>query len=324
MDWITDTLRLHETGARFALALVAHTTGSTPQKAGAAALFTPDGRVRGTLGGGCLEAEAQQRALRALDTGEHALFRLRLDEIDGWDDGLICGGSASIFIEPDINPHLPALRQAADILDRGARGVLHLRFDGAPLQCDEVAPSHAEPRCVQHDGLPTELLMPLLPPPRLVIAGAGHIGKAVARLGAFLGFRVLVIDDRPSLANTDNLPGAHDVICGNIPCEVGKLELGEDDYVVIVTRGHRNDGQVLAACIGSNAAYIGMIGSKRKSLLIQRGLLESGQATEEQLARVQCPIGLDIGAQSVEEIAISIAAELVQARRASLRAFVTA
>lgn len=316
MDWITDTLRLHAAGERFALALVVHTTGSTPQKAGAAALFTLDGRVVGTLGGGCLEAEAQARALRALDTGEPTVFRLRLDEIDGWDDGLICGGAARIFATPNVAAQIPALQQADALLRDGKRGTLRIPFDGSPATCDVASPGFEHPRCVTPEDGPEALLIPLLPAPRLIIAGAGHIGKATARLGAFLGFRVTVVDDRPSLASKDNLPDAEHIICGNIAEEVAKLPMDDDTYVVIVTRGHRNDGQVLAACVQYGAAYLGMIGSKRKSLLIQRGLVESGQATEEQIARVRCPIGLDIGAQTVEEIAISIAAELVQARRA--------
>jgi xanthine dehydrogenase accessory factor len=315
MDWIADAIRLHEAGERFALGLVVHTRGSTPQKAGAAALFTADGRVLGTLGGGCLEAEAHQRALRSLDTGQPVLFQLRLDEIDGWDDGLICGGAARIFATPHIAPHIPALQLA---LAAARPGALVLPLDGGPAYHASGLPfedGDAErPRIVELDGQ-ERFVIPLVAAPRLIIAGGGHIGKATARLGVMLGFRVTVIDDRPTFANPAHFPGAEAVLCGDIPEAMAQQTIGPDTYIVIVTRGHRNDGQTLAACVASKARYIGMIGSQRKSLLIKKELVESGRATQQQLDQVRSPIGLDIGAQTVEEIAVSIAAELVQARR---------
>lgn len=318
MDWIADAIRLHEAGERFALGLVVHTRGSTPQKAGAAALFTADGRVLGTLGGGCLEAEAHQRALRSLDTGQPVLFQLRLDEIDGWDDGLICGGAARIFATPIVAPHIPAFQAALASLANGAPAALTLPLGGQPAHHANGLPfseGYIERPRIVGEGAAESFVIPLVPAPRLIIAGGGHIGKATARLGVMLGFRVTVIDDRPTFADPAHFPGAEAVLCGDIPEAMAQQTIGPDTYIVIVTRGHRNDGQTLAACVASKARYIGMIGSQRKSLLIKKELVESGRATQQQLDQVRSPIGLDIGAQTVEEIAVSIAAELVQARR---------
>jgi xanthine dehydrogenase accessory factor len=129
-----------------------------------------------------------------------------------------------------------------------------------------------------------------------------------------LDFEVTVIDDRPEFANADNIPSANHFICGDIGDSIEKTEKGEDAYLVIVTRGHRDDGKALKACIGSGAAYIGMIGSKTKIALMRRDFIEKGWATEEQWKRVFAPIGLDIRSKTVEEIAVSIAAQLVQVK----------
>jgi len=343
MDHYRKALELLTAGRRFALALVVDSTGSTPQKAGAAALFEAAGPVHGTLGGGCLEAECRQRALRALDTGEPCTFDLRLDDIDGWDDALICGGKVRVFVDPNpaSNGDSYRLALAAGADRRAGALVTTLRHGeaswGAARWIEQgsqdnggLAPEAREaftqamaqgkPRRVQQPpgngaGEFEFFIEPVVAPPRLIIAGAGHVGKAVARHGHSLGFDVTIIDDRSAFANPENVPEAGQVICAGIADTVAALPKDRDTYIVIVTRGHRNDGKVLAACVQSGAGYIGMIGSRRKALLIKNGLLEEGRATEAQLARVHCPVGLDIGAETVEEIAVSIAAELVAARR---------
>jgi xanthine dehydrogenase accessory factor len=166
------------------------------------------------------------------------------------------------------------------------------------------------------DGADVEIyLEPFLSKPKLVIAGAGHIGKATAHLGALMGFEVIVIDDRPSLACKENLPDAAQTICGDIPSEMAQLATNDQTYVVIVTRGHRHDGTVLAAAVKKPSAFIGMIGSRRKGLMIRRGLIEEGLATESELDQVCSPIGVDIGSVTVPEIALSIVTQLVAVRR---------
>lgn len=319
-----------DAGVRFALAVVVHSTGSTPQKAGAKALFEAGGAVIGTLGGGCLEAECRQRALRAMDDGEALLFDIKLDEVTGWDDGLICGGKVRVFIDPNTTQHKDAYRAAAETIAQQHRGALvtWLKHDtvraGTIEWHDAVAPNSAHGLNGEIDTAVTKrkpctvttdageaFIEPVAPEPHLIIAGAGHIGKAVCGFAAASGFRVTVIDDRAVFANSDNLPEAGEVICGGIAEAIEKQDIGPETYVLIVTRGHRHDGAVLAACVNRPAAYIGMIGSRRKGAMIRKSIVEEGIAAQDAVDRVVSPVGLDIGAQSVPEIALSIAAQLV-------------
>jgi xanthine dehydrogenase accessory factor len=156
---------------------------------------------------------------------------------------------------------------------------------------------------------------PVFPLPRLIIAGAGHIGKALSHLGCLLDFEVTVIDSRLEFANNSRLPDADYIITGNIGELLKKQHKDRNTYIVIVTRGHSDDAEALSACIGSPAAYIGMIGSKPKVALMKKKFIEEGLASEAEWSSIHTPIGLDIGSKTVNEIAVSIAAQLVKLRR---------
>jgi len=155
---------------------------------------------------------------------------------------------------------------------------------------------------------------PHLPQPHLVILGAGHIGTALARLARLLRFAVTVIDDRALFANRERFPDADQVIVGDFAAELGRLQITPWTYVVLVTRGHEHDETSLQQIVDSPAPYIGMIGSRRRVLLVFRHLEELGIPAEK-LDRVYAPIGLDIGARTPEEIALAIMAEIVKVRR---------
>jgi len=341
---IADLLR---DGMPCAVATVVHTAGSTPQKEGARALFLADGRILGTLGGGCLEAEARRRGLALLHGGAPQLLELHLDDDFGWDDGLICGGTATILLQPGDPATATVYAAAAELelaRERGVfalvvgaadaslvgRAALYRDGDGwlAPLPDPAaqealdaaaralLAEGREEPRRVP---LPASgfafYLEPLLPAPILFIAGAGHIGAALCHYAARAGFDVVVVDDRPSFANRDRLPDAAEVIVADIVATARDWPKTPDTYFVLVTRGHRHDAVVLREIIAAPVAYIGMIGSRRKVLTVYDQFLREGIATPEQLARVHAPIGLDLGAKTVDEIAISIVAELIWTRR---------
>jgi xanthine dehydrogenase accessory factor len=334
------------TGGSPVYATVVATRGSTPQKAGAKAVFLPDGRVLGTIGGGCLEAETQRRALESLRDGQPRLVELYLNDDFGWDDGLICGGTAHVFVDPNISHakqvvrallEREAQRQPVALVtvvaspDPALRGSYHLVTESEVVSsipaCSEwqqslrpTAAKAVEMGEALWEPLPSDAetrvyVEPILPRPVLLIAGAGHIGAAVCKLAAWLGFEVAVVDDRASFANSERLPDAATLIVEDPSKAVRDFPITPDTYVVIVTRGHRHDAKVLKECVHSDAAYIGMIGSRRKVTLIFSELVAEGCCTEERLRDIHSPVGLDIGAQSVEEIAVSIAAELVQARR---------
>jgi xanthine dehydrogenase accessory factor len=342
-----DIVRLQRDAEPFALATVVHTSGSTPQKSGARAVFLRDGTVLGTLGGGCMEAEARRRGLARLASGEPELFELHLDDDFGWDDGLICGGSASILIQPVGNVAADPYQAALELHQQRGRGVLCLVTGAADaaaigrlclvtgdgdqigavpdpaLQAElrtaalvSLAEGREAPRQVRLESSDAAAyLEPIFPQPVLFIAGAGHVGSALCRCAAPLGFEVTVVDDRPSLANPARLPDAKRVLVQDIVAAARELSKTPDTYIVLVTRGHRHDAVVLREVIKAPVAYIGMIGSRRKVITIFDEFLEEGLATAEDLARVHAPIGLDIGAVTVEEIAVSIAAELVLIRR---------
>ena len=292
LDLLHELLRRVDAGEAVGACVVAQTRGSTPQKAGALMLVLGDGRTLGTLGGGCVEAEVRVRALRLMLAGQSRLMTFKLDDDYGWDDGLVCGGTMRIAVQTVT-------------LAKMWRGVAESLAAGRPATLGLTVPDEA--------GGSFTFAHEVEPAPRLVIAGAGHVGGTLAELAGGLGFALTVVDDRPGLATAARLPGATLVI-GEIEKELSRLPLGTNSYVVIVTRGHRHDARALAAVVSSPARYVGLIGSKRKVVTILQRLRDDGVPRED-LERVRSPIGLDIGAVTPAEIAVSIAAELVAVRR---------
>jgi xanthine dehydrogenase accessory factor len=165
-----------------------------------------------------------------------------------------------------------------------------------------------------HDKSGMIYVEPHFPPPRLVVAGAGHIGQAVAHLGKLLDFEVIVIDDRPEYANGARFPEAHKIVVADIGEAIRGFPISSDTYIVIVTRGHARDEDALRACVKSRAGYIGMIGSRRKVGLMRGKFLRRGWAAAAEFDKVHSPIGISIHSKTVQEIAVSIAAELVSIR----------
>src|SRR3954471_1026857 len=281
----------------FALGIISGIKGSSPQKKGAKALFFADGRIEGTLGGGCLEAEVRDRARRAILKGQPATFDLVLDHVFGWDDGLICGGKVSGLI-------LPQAAEAESIwLELAAR--TQTRTWGVK---PDFSISWATETC---EWLYRETITP---PCGLWIAGSGHVAQAVAPLALNLDFDVTVFDDRAALANHQNFPAAAKL---RVDAWEKLLEAAMPEpptLGLIVTRGHQHDALVLRNWVNRPFAFLGMIGSRRKRRLIFSEFIEQGIATESQLESVACPVGVDIQAVSVPEIAVSVVAQLVQKR----------
>jgi xanthine dehydrogenase accessory factor len=332
-----------EGGRRVACCRLVETRGSTPQKAGAAMLVFDDGSQAGTLGGGCVEAEVKRQALAVLGQGDATVVRFQLDDDYGWDDGLICGGRMQVLIDPvrdaaelDYFACLHELtRQGAGateaiVFDAEASGlpagasylfddegalVSHLRgplVDGRPPQtlCAAVQPLAQRPRPYAQHGV---AYLPLAARCRLVIVGGGHVGQAVGNLAADLDFDVWVIDDRAEYVTPDRFPRALRRISGSLDDVLPHLEITPNTYCLIVTRGHNHDEEALFHLVTRRPRYLGMIGSKRKIKLIFDDLVAEG-ISRELLETVYAPVGLDIGSQTVAEIAVSIAAELVAHR----------
>ena len=214
------------------------------------------------------------------------------------------------------------------VLKPGARKLYYFSGPGigelGDKEVEEIIASQAEevlkgrkPRLVHvplREGWAEVFLEPVLPEPHLLILGGGHVGQKVATLAKEVGYRVTVIDDRPEFANRQLFPQADEVICESFASALDKIPIDPSTYIVIVTRGHRHDYDCLRRVISSPAGYIGMIGSLRKVKGIMEALAAEG-VPEESLARVHAPIGLDIGAETPAEIAVSILAEIIQVYR---------
>jgi xanthine dehydrogenase accessory factor len=257
-------------------------------------LLLGDGRTVGTLGGGCVEAEVRQQAIKLLHARESKLLTFKLDHDYGWDDGLSCGGAMDIFVQTLVDSADAApFRAAIDAMSRGEPATLEINYE--------------------LEGASKTFRETLDPPAKLLIVGAGHVGQALAALATPLGFHVDVLDDRSDCASAERFPNA-DRHVADIESSLRDWPIDPQTYVVIVTRGHRHDGRALAAVIDSPARYLGLIGSKRKVKTIFEDLVSQGVSLER-LLRVHAPIGLEIGAVTVPEIAVSIAAELVAVRR---------
>ena len=168
---------------------------------------------------------------------------------------------------------------------------------------------------VEYDATHAVLIEPMISRPVLLIAGGGHVGQAVAAQAIAVGFDVIVLDDRKEFTSPDIFVEGIATRCGDVVDEIGRFDISGDTYIVIVTRGHRHDIDALRACIHSPAGYIGMIGSGRKVSMVRKRFVESNVATAEEFDRVYAPIGVDIGALTVPEIATSIVAQLVAVRR---------
>jgi xanthine dehydrogenase accessory factor len=339
-DTIRALLNALQTGRPAAYCRLVETRGSTPQKAGAMMLVFPDGSQAGTLGGGCVEAEVKRRALATLQSGEAEIARFQLDHDYGWDDGLICGGRMLILIQPILSDRaIPYLQQLASYVDQGWGATEAIVFDGEAaglpetssylfdarqqLQsqlrdspdppgwlCERLRPLEERPRAYAAQGV---ALLPVLPRCRLVIVGGGHVGKAVADLAADLDFDVCVVDDRAEYVSQERFPRAAQRIAGSIADVLPNLQIDSDTYCLIVTRGHNHDEEALYHLVQRDARYVGMIGSRRKIKMIFDDLLGEG-IPQERLDRVYAPLGIDIGSQTVPEIAVSICAELIAHR----------
>ena len=286
---------------KVALCLLVKATGSTPVPAGAVLLVDDAAATHGTIGGGCVEAELRRQVMTMISSGRTGVLHFELDHDHGWDDGMICGGSIDVAVA------LPAdgrtLRDVADAYRRRE-----------PAQLGAIVDTSDGP---DDDTVRQRYVLDLLPRPRLLIAGAGHIGRALCQLALELDFDVTAFDDRADLLDRCFSDPARRV-AGPIHESIVRDAIDAETYIVIVTRGHRHDAEVLKAVVEKPARYIGMIGSRRKVQVIMDDL-RAGGISDEAIGRVQAPIGLGIGAVTAGEIALSIAAQLVEVRRDGYR-----
>jgi xanthine dehydrogenase accessory factor len=338
---------LRAAGRPFAIATVVRTSGSTPQVVGAKMLVDDLGRTVGTLGGGCVEGDAFAEAKTVITSGKPSLRDYELTEPLAWDTGLTCGGTMWIAIEHGRQALQTDQRDLLDDLLLASRGgapvalVTGLRrvgsgyhtdgrllveseghvtgtlrdasLDARAFEAARDALAQGTARVVAIDEERELLLEPVTSRPTLVMVGAGHVGHAVVRLAKLLDYRVVVIDDRPQFASRERLPDADEIVAADIVSSLERLPIAWNTFVVIATRGHKLDAAALRAAAATKARYVGVVGSKRKTILIERMLLDEG-FPQERLREIHAPIGLDLGGRTPVEIALSILAEISQER----------
>jgi len=348
-----------QTGQPVALATVIATKGSLPMSRRAKMLLFADGSITGTVGGGALEATVMQRAVHTLqtETPEIVSVDLTSDQIEA--EGLTCGGTVEILLEPftprtdtAVIEELARLEEQAQntviatLLTPG-RAVVKIiaREDGtvvgtsgAPtvdpkilhaaqskigqdaLEIVEIALTSAE---AAYFGFSVEtplrvFLESVLPPPTAYLFGGGHVSRAIAGLLPALGFEYVVIDDRADFLTPARFPAARTFLCERFEkaCETPTLP-PYTSYVLILTRGHQFDFQILQQALRWQVKYLGMLGSRRKITLFFEQLRAQG-FDQQALDRIHAPIGIAIGADTPAEIAISVAAELIRVRRGTV------
>jgi xanthine dehydrogenase accessory factor len=339
-----------ESGRPVAYCRLVETRGSTPQKPGATMLVYENGDQEGTLGGGCVEAEVKRRAIATLDSKCPEIATFTLDHDYGWDDGLICGGRMQVLIRPVQKNEIDYFRRLAKAVGAGeaiTEAVTfqeHVRVAETPNEApasdavpttsflfdaagqhvdslpadavvdqttlDNLRPLKSRPRAYNEAGV---AYLPSLSRCRLVIVGGGHVGQAVTQLASQLDFDVWVVDDREDCVSEKRFPSAQTRIHGVISEVLPDLDITPQTYCLVVTRGHNHDQEALFHLCNRGARYVGMIGSRRKIKLIFENLLDHG-ISQDDLDAVYAPLGIDIGSQTVPEIAVSICAELIAHR----------
>ncbi|NLD35656.1 MAG: XdhC family protein [Desulfatiglans sp.] len=335
------------------LATIVTQSGSSPRGPGTKMLMLKDGSFVGTIGGGKLEKavlDAGEGVFASL-TPVMLLYRMQGEDVDA--NEMICGGNARIFVEP-VFPGSPdyqnIIREIHELNKRGGSALtatvldpgmwkkglaprMFMKADGKKAGslnsidgAEEIIQLNMKEMIAKrvpqvmgfkgNDGSTIDVLIePVISEPVLYIFGGGHVSKQIGPIADLVGFSVVVIDDREEFSMAQNFPYAKEVITCPFENVMERLPINESSYLVIVTRGHSHDKTVLEQALSTPAKYIGMIGSKRKVKITFDNLFAEG-FTREEIDRVYSPIGEEIGAETPEEIAVSVVAQLIKVRAA--------
>lgn len=325
----SEIVRRLNDGQTLASAVVCSRAGSGPRRPGARMLLAGDGAVLGSVGGGTLESEVLRCMEQTLEHGRAGIRRFILTGEQAEKDGMICGGRMDVLTER-IEPEPASLALYGEARTKAGQDrtilvaqlrqgrVKRMLWPGHAGVPEHVARALSGSPTMQilSDEDRTWILEPLISPYPCQVFGAGHVGRRTAVLADQVGFAVTVLDDRQEFLDPSLYPPSVDLrlLSGFDRC-LENIEVTPATFVLIITRGHAHDAEVLAQALRTPAAYIGMIGSARKRDAIYASLLRTGFA-KSALARVHCPVGLPIAADTPEEIAVSIVAQMIQARAA--------
>ncbi|MGH3859531.1 XdhC family protein [Actinokineospora sp.] len=349
-DVLDEVMRRYEAGEAVAVGTVVATFSSAPRSAGASMMVATDGTVTGSVSGGCVEGAVYEVGREVLETGQPVLQRYGVSDDDAFAVGLTCGGIIDIYVERidrDSFPELPALAESvhAEVPVAVATIVAHPTLVGARIVVwpDRVEGSTGSPRIDdaiaddargllaggrsgtlvygtdgerRGEGL-SVFVNSFEPPPRMLVFGAIDFAAAMARLGTYLGYRVTVCDARPVFATTTRFPGAHEVVVDwphrYLAAELAAGRVDSRTVVTVLTHDPKFDVPVLEVALRGKLAYVGAMGSRRTHDDRLARLREAG-LTESELSALSSPIGLDLGARTPEETAVSIAAEIIALR----------
>jgi xanthine dehydrogenase accessory factor len=331
-----------EAGRPAVLVSIISMQGSTPRHSGTKMVVGADGKGYGTIGGSLLEATAIRESRKVLTTKKSRIMSYELTGKGTTAPGMICGGNAEILLDylaatPKNREFsrqwhevmqrskdfylLTYLKGEGDAIEISGHNIIYA--DGSPFSAESPVPDIAKLKPELHTVSDTAIIP--IGDSRVMVDrirklktlycfGAGHVAVPTAHLAALTGFRVVVIDDRPEFANAERFPEARRaLVIKNFNRALDGLEIDGDSFIVIFTRGHQYDRDVLEQALKTNAGYIGMISSRRKKEAIYEYLMAQG-VKKERLAQVHSPIGIDIGGETPEEIAVSIVAELIKVR----------
>jgi xanthine dehydrogenase accessory factor len=328
-------------GESLVLATIVSRSGSAPRAVGSRMLVRQDGSIVGTIGGGILEARVQNLAREVFGHGQAVLKKYVLTAQDASQMGMVCGGVVQTLVQfldasqPDnlelyrdivasletrqrawLITALPAIfdvpQSTAQYLLKN-EGTIVGNLDQQAVQALTAQASAGQPEVISYQGK-EYLVEALCHEGTVYIFGAGHVSQQLAPLATLVGFSTVVLDDRQEFANRERFPNVAEIIVlDSFPQALEGLEINVDSYLVLVTRGHAHDQTVLRLALATKAGYIGMIGSRRKRDAVYAALAKEG-FTQQDFDRVFSPIGLAIGAETPEEIAVCIVAELIQVR----------
>jgi len=345
-DLLSDLTRWWEDGTTFALATVVGVRGSAPRQPGASMAVSADGEAIGSVSGGCVEGAVYELSQEVLQTGEPVLQTYGISDDEAFAVGLTCGGILDILVRPIDQRRTPAFRAAAQSIagdepvavatviegeatvaaqvviwpDRiegtlGATGLDVAVTDDARgmLAQGQTGIRHYGPHGERRQDEVAVFIESFAPPPRMLVFGAIDFAAAVARIGRYLGYRVTVCDARPVFATEKRFPDADEVVCEWPHRYLASTNVDARTVITVLTHDPKFDVPLLEVALKTPAAYIGAMGSRRTHDDRLARLREEG-VTEEELARLRSPIGLDLGARTPEETAVSIAAEIIGLR----------
>lgn len=317
-------------GKKGIVATVVNKAGAAPREEGAKMFVGEDQQTFSTIGGGKLEAEVIEEALRGMESTTVKLYHARMDAKAVEDEGMLCGGNVDVLLEPILFKHTTVYERIRGFEKQGIRAVIVTRFNQTTLEKSVIDPngdiwgdylekeeaaelrdfwSERRVRFLNNDTV----VEPLSVFSNLYIFGAGHVSQFLSKVAKLVDFNVTVIDDREEFANRERFPEADSIIVEDFNKVFDALEFTTNSYIVIVTRGHSHDALVLEKSIGHPTRYIGMIGSKRKVRMVLEHLKEKG-IQKKILESIHAPVGIDINSETPQEIAVSIVAELIQVR----------